>query len=221
MLATTHLNRLPAAERGITIGDFLVPIRVGERLSARIRHIALTCVGAAFIALTANVTVWLPDNLVPITGQTLSVLVVGGALGLRRGALSVGLYIALGLFLPVYAGQQHGLSTIIGLDSAGVVIGARGGYLVSFLFAGALVGWLAEMGWDRHIRGAVAAMILGEVVIYAIGVPWLALAAHLSPQVAIEKGFLPFVIGDAIKLAIAAGSFPFAWWLVGRRAGER
>ncbi|HEU6439428.1 MAG TPA: biotin transporter BioY, partial [Terriglobales bacterium] len=193
MLATTHLNRLPATERGVTIGDFLVPIRVGERLSARIRHIALICVGAAFIALTANVTVWLPDNPVPITGQTLSVLVVGGALGLRRGALSVGLYIALGLFLPVYAGQQHGLSTIIGLDSAGVVIGARGGYLVSFLFAGALVGWLAEMGWDRHIRGAVAAMILGEVVIYAIGVPWLALAAHLSPQVAIEKGFLPFV----------------------------
>jgi len=221
MLATTHLNRLPATERGITIGDFLVPIRVGERLSARIRHIALICVGAAFIALTANVTFWLPDNPVPITGQTLSVLVVGGALGLRRGALSVGLYIALGLFLPVYAGQQHGLSTIIGLNSAGVVIGARGGYLVSFLFAGALVGWLAEMGWDRHVRGAVAAMILGEAVIYAIGVPWLALAAHLSPQVAIEKGFLPFVIGDAIKLAIAAGGFPFAWWLVGRRAGER
>jgi biotin transport system substrate-specific component len=221
MLATTHLNRLPATERGITIGDFLVPIRVGERLSARIRHIALICVGAAFIALTANVTFWLPDNPVPITGQTLSVLVVGGALGLRRGALSVGLYIALGLFLPVYAGQQHGLSTIIGLNSAGVVIGARGGYLVSFLFAGALVGWLAEMGWDRHVRGAVAAMILGEIVIYAIGVPWLALAAHFSPQVAIEKGFLPFVIGDAIKLAIAAGGFPFAWWLVGRRAGER
>jgi biotin transport system substrate-specific component len=221
MLATTHLNRLPATERGITIGDFLVPVRVGERLSARIRHIALICVGAAFIALTANVTVWLPDNPVPITGQTLSVLVVGGALGLRRGALSVGLYLALGLMLPVYAGQQHGLSTIIGLNSAGVVIGARGGYLVSFLLAGALVGWLAEMGWDRHIRGAVAAMILGEVIIYAIGVPWLALAAHLSPQVAIEKGFLPFVIGDAIKLAIAAGGFPFAWWLVGRRAGER
>jgi biotin transport system substrate-specific component len=221
MLATTHLNRLPATERGITIGDFLVPVRVGERLSARIRHIALICVGAAFIALTANVTVWLPDNPVPITGQTLSVLVVGGALGLRRGALSVGLYLALGLLLPVYAGQQHGLSTIIGLNSAGVVIGARGGYLVSFLLAGALVGWLAEMGWDRHIRGAVAAMILGEVIIYAIGVPWLALAAHLSPQVAIEKGFLPFVIGDAIKLAIAAGGFPFAWWLVGRRAGER
>jgi len=95
MLATPSLNRLPAAERGITIGDFLVPIRVGERMSARLRHIALVCVGAAFIALTANVTVWLHNNPVPMTGQTLAVLLVGGALGLRRGALSVALYLAL------------------------------------------------------------------------------------------------------------------------------
>ena len=221
MLATHQLNRLPAAERGITIGDFLVPIRIGEHISARIRHIALICLGAAFIALTANVTVWLPYNPIPVTGQTLAVLVVGGALGLRRGALSVALYLVLGLFLPVYAGQSHGLNSIIGFDSAGVVLGARGGYLVSFLVAGALVGWLAELGWDRHIPGAIAAMILGEVAIYAIGVPWLAVAAHMSPQMAIDKGFVPFVLGDTIKLAIAAGIFPFAWWVVGRRAGER
>jgi biotin transport system substrate-specific component len=221
MLATRQLNRLPAAERGITIADFLVPIRIGEHISARLRHIALICVGAVFIALTANVTIQLPDNPIPITGQTLSVLVVGGALGLRRGALSVALYLMLGLFLPVYAGQAHGLNTIVGFNSAGVVLGARGGYLVSFLLAGALVGWLAEMGWDRHIPGAIAAMILGEVVIYSIGVPWLAIALHMSPQMAIDKGFLPFVLGDTIKLAIAAGIFPFAWWLVGRRAGER
>jgi len=221
MLATTHLNRLPATERGITIGDFLIPIRLGERLSARIRHIALICVGAVFISLTANVAISLPGNPIPITGQTLSVLVVGGALGLRRGALSVALYLMLGLFLPVYAGQQHGLGTIIGLNSAGVAMGARGGYLVSFLFAAALVGWLAENGWDRHIGGAVGAMILGEVVIYAIGVPWLAIALQKSPADAIAIGFTPFVIGDAIKLAIAAGIFPMAWWLVGRRAGDR
>ena len=127
----------------------------------------------------------------------------------------------LGLFLPVYAGQQHGLGTIVGLDSVGVVMGARGGYLVSFLLAAALVGWLAENGWDRHIGGAIGAMILGEVVIYAIGVPWLALALRKSPADAIAIGFTPFVIGDAIKLAIAAGIFPMAWWLVGRRAGDR
>jgi len=221
MLATPHLNRLPAAERGITIGDFLVPIRIGERMSARLRHIALIAAGALFMAITANIAVWLPDNPVPVTGQTLSVLVVGGALGLRRGALSVALYLTMGLFLPVYAGQQQGLQTIVSFGSSGVVLGVRGGYLVGFLFAGAVVGWLAEMGWDRHIGGAIGAMIIGEAAIYLIGVPWLAFAAHLSPEVAIQKGFMPFVLGDAIKLAIAAGIFPFAWWLVGRRAGDR
>jgi biotin transport system substrate-specific component len=215
------MNRLPAAERGITIADFLVPVRIGERMSARFRHLALICVGAAFIALTANVTIWLPNNPIPVTGQTLSVLVVGGALGLRRGAMSVALYLILGFFLPVYAGHAHGLNTIVSVGSGGIAFGAPGGYLVSFLFAGVLVGWLAELGWDRHIGGAIAAMILGEVVIYAIGVPWLAIAAHMSPEAAIQTGFLPFVIGDAIKLAVAAGIFPVAWWLVGRRAGER
>jgi len=221
MLATHQLNRLPATERGITIADFLVPIRIGERISARIRHIALIFVGAIFIALTANVTVWLPNNPVPITGQTLSVLVVGGALGLRRGGMAVALYLILGFFLPVYAGQAHGLSTIIGIKSGGLAMGAPGGYLVGFLFAGALVGWLAENGWDRHIGGAIGAMILGEVVIYAVGVPWLALAIGASPEKAISLGLTPFIVGDAIKLAIAAGIFPFAWWLVGRRAGDR
>jgi biotin transport system substrate-specific component len=216
------MNRLPAAERGITIGDFLVPIRVGERMSARIRHIALVCVGAIFIAATANVAVYLPGNLlVPITGQTLSVLLVGGALGQRRGGMAVLLYLVLGFFLPVYAGQTHGVQSIVGIGSGGLVLGARGGYLIGFLFAAGLVGWLAELGWDRHIGGAVGAMILGELVIYAIGVPWLAVAAHISPAVAIDKGLTPFIIGDAIKLALAAGIFPFAWWLVGRRAGDR
>lgn len=221
MLATRHLNRLPAAEKGITIGDFLVPVRVGERMSSRLRHIALISIGAVFIALTANVAIAIPPNPIPITGQTLSVLVVGGALGLRRGLLSVALYLVLGLFLPVYAHQAHGFGTIASFGSGGLSLSPVGGYLVSFLFAAALVGWLAEMGWDRHIGGAVGAMILGEVVVYAIGVPWLALALHKSPAEAIALGFTPFVIGDVIKLAIAAGIFPFAWWLVGRRAGDR
>jgi biotin transport system substrate-specific component len=221
MLATHSLNRLPAAERGITIGDFLVPIRIGERMSARLRHIALVCVGAAFIALTANVTVWLPNNPVPITGQTLSVLLVGGALGFRRGVLSIALYLVLGFFLPVYAGHAQGLHNIVGFGPGSLVLGPLGGYLLGFLVAAALVGRLAELGWDRHVPGAVGAMIIGEIVIYLVGVPWLAVAAHFSPQLAIEKGLMPFVLGDAFKLAIAAGLFPFAWWLVDRRADDR
>ncbi len=221
MLATPSLNRLPAAERGITIADFLVPIRIGERMGSRLRHVALIVTGAMFIALTANVTVWLPNNPVPITGQTLSVLLVGGALGLRRGGLSIALYLLLGFFLPVYAGHQEGYQTIAGIGSSGLVLGARGGYLIGFLFAAAVVGWLAELGWDRHLPGAIGAMLVGEVVIYAVGVPWLALAAHFSPSAAIETGMLPFLIGDAIKLAIAAGAFPIAWWAVGRRGEDR
>ena len=221
MLATPSLNRLPAAERGITIGDFLVPIRIGERMSARLRHIALIAIGAAFIALTANISIWLPDNPVPITGQTLSVLLVGGALGLRRGLLSVGLYVLLGFFLPVYAGHSSGANAILGVGSSGLVMGARGGYLLGFLGAAAVVGWLAELGWDRHVPGAVGAMLVGEAVIYAVGVPWLAAALQWSPERAIAMGFTPFLLGDAIKLAIAAGVFPAAWWLVGRRADDR
>jgi biotin transport system substrate-specific component len=221
MLATPTLNRLPAAERGITIGDFLVPIRIGERMSARLRHIALICIGAAFIALTANISIWLAGNPVPITGQTLSVLVVAGALGQRRGVLSIGLYLVLGFFLPIYAGQHHGASTIIGFGPNGLALAPVGGYLVSFLVAAGLVGWLAENGWDRHIPGAIGAMILGEVVIYAIAVPWLAFSLGISPQAAIATGMTPFLVGDAVKLAIAAGVFPFAWWLVGRRADDR
>ena len=84
-LATPRMNRLPAAERGITIGDFLVPIRVGERLSSRARHVVLVVAGALLIYLTAQISIALPDNPIPITGQTFGVLLVGGALGFRRG----------------------------------------------------------------------------------------------------------------------------------------
>ncbi len=221
MLATPSLNRLPTAERGITIADFLVPIRIGERMGSRLRHLALIVTGAMIIALTANVTFWLPNNPVPITGQTLSVLLVGGALGLRRGGLAIALYLVLGFFLPVYAGHSHGLSTIVGVGSGGLVLGARGGYLIGFLAAAAVVGWLAELGWDRHLPGAIGAMLVGEVVIYAFGVPWLAFALGYSPSEAVQTGLLPFLIGDAIKLAIAAGAFPIAWWAVGRRGEDR
>ncbi len=221
MLATPRLNRLPAAQRGITIGDFLVPVRVGERMSSRVRHIALIVIGAIFIALTANVAVAIPGTPVPVTGQTLSVLLVGGALGFRRGVLAVLLYLAMGLWLPVYAQHNSGLGTIAHLQGGTLVLGATGGYLIGFVVASAFVGWLAELGWDRRIGGAVAAMLLGNVVIYLVGVPWLAFALHLDPATAVAEGLTPFLLGDAIKLAIAAGVFPFAWWLVGRNVDEK
>ena len=221
MVAAPRLNRLPAAERGITIGDFLVPIRVGERLSSRTRHIALIVAGALLIALSANFSIAVPGSPVPITGQTFAVVLVGGALGFRRGVLATLLYLAMGLVLPVYASHGSGIATIATVKDGGLVLGASGGYLLGFIFASALVGRLAELGWDRRVVGALGAMILGNLVIYAIGLPWLMAATHHDVAWTIGNGLTPFLLGDALKLALAAGLFPAAWWVVGRRPGER
>jgi biotin transport system substrate-specific component len=210
--ANAHLTRLPIEERGITIADFLVPIRVGERMGTRLRHIALIAIGALFIFLTAKIAIPVPGSPVPITGQTFGVLLVGGALGFRRGAASIALYILIGLVgLPFFAEGKGGVS---------VILGATGGYLVGFLVAGSVVGRLAELGWDRRIIGALGAMVIGNVVIYLVGVPWLMAVAHYDLATGIAKGLTPFLIGDAIKLILAAAAFPAAWWIVGRRPGE-
>ncbi len=149
----------------------------------------------------------------PLTGQTFGVLVVGGALGARRGFAAVALYVLLGLVgLPFFAEGTGGTS---------VLLGVTGGYLIGFVLAGALVGRLAELGWDRHIGGAIGMMLLGSVVIYAIGLPWLAVVGKLSFQDMIAFGLTPFVVWDAAKLAVAAGIFPAAWWVVGRRPDDR
>ncbi|HVA86157.1 MAG TPA: biotin transporter BioY [Candidatus Saccharimonadales bacterium] len=220
-MATSRLNRLPAAERGITIGDFLVPIRVGERLSTRARHLVLIVAGATLIALTANYSVPVPGSPVPITGQTFSVLLVGGALGFRRGLLATALYVVLGFFLPVYAQHDSGIATIATIHGGSIALGATGGYLVGFIVAGGLVGRLAELGWDRRLVGAVAAMAIGNVLIYVVGIPWLMAAAHLGLADALQAGLRPFLVGDAIKLLLAGGLFPVAWWVVHHRPGER
>jgi biotin transport system substrate-specific component len=210
--ANAHLTRLPIEERGITIADFLVPIRVGERMGTRLRHVALIAIGALFIFATAKIAIPVPGSPVPITGQTFGVLLVGGALGFRRGAASIALYILIGLIgLPFFAEGKGGLS---------VILGATGGYLVGFLIAGSVVGRLAELGWDRRIIGALGAMAIGNVVIYLIGVPWLMVVAHYDFTTGIAKGLTPFLLGDAIKLVLAAAAFPAAWWIVGRRPGE-
>lgn len=219
MIVTPRLNRLPAAERGITIGDFLVPVSLGERISTRARHLALMVAGALFIALTAQVVI--PRDPVPITGQTLGVLLVGGALGTKRGGFSTLLYVVMGFFLPVYADHAQGIQHILESSGGHLSMGVSGGYLIGFVFAAALVGRLAELGWDRNFLGAVAAFVVGNLVIYAFGVPWLMLATGLGPGGAIANGVSPFLLGDGLKILAAAALFPAAWWLVGRRPAER
>lgn len=210
-IALPRLDRSTAAERGITLADFLVPIRVGERLGTRVRHIALVVAGTLFVSLCAQI--YIPTLPVPFTGQTFGVLLVGGALGFRRGLVALLLYLAIGAIgVPVYAQGRSGLD---------VIQGVTGGYLVGFVVAAALVGRLAELGWDRRIGGALAMMAIGTAVIYAIGVPWLKVAAGLSWTDAVADGMTKFLIWDAAKLAVAAGIFPLSWWLIGRRPDDR
>lgn len=212
-IAMRRMDRLSPTERGITIADFLVPIRVAEPLSVRVRHIALIVAGAMLIYLSALVVIPLAFTPVPITGQTFGVLLVGGALGFRRGLASVALYVLVGLVgVPFFAENKGGVE---------VILGGTGGYLVGFIVAGAIVGRLAELGWDRTIVGSIAAMAIGSLVIYAVGVPWLAVVAGFGPLEAIEKGLTPFLLTDTIKLLAVAGLFPAAWWIVGRRPGDR
>jgi len=235
-IVVPRINRLPMDQRGVTLADFLLPIRLGERVGPRARHVALIVAGALLIALTAQLTIvqqgqtipivadfriTLATSPVPITGQTFGVLLVGGALGLRRGVSSVGLYILMGLLLPVYAGGGSGIDTFVSRQEGSFVLGATGGYLIGFLAAAAITGRLAEMGWDRNTLGAIAAMLIGNVAIYLVGVPWLAVALGVDLPTAIALGLTPFIVIDAIKLLAAAGTFRASWWAVGRRTGER
>jgi len=223
--ATTRWTRVPPFERGITLGDFLVPIRVGERASSWQRDFLMMAIGTLLIILGARISFYLPGNtVVPVTLQTFGVLFGGALLGFRRGIGSVLFYLLLGAVgLPVFAysaqtgAYASGLDTIVHFGAPGLALGPTGGYLIGFVVASGVVGRLAELGWDRRIGGSVGAMLIGNALIYLIGVPWLMLSAHQSLSWALQYGFVPFVPGDLLKLAIAAGLLPLGWWVVRRR----
>jgi len=173
--------------------------------------IALVAAGAALTAVAAQLAV--PLWPVPITGQTLAVLIVGSSLGAIRGSLSMILYAVLGIVgLPVFSDQAHGLS---------IVLGPTGGYIIGFIFAAAFTGWLAQRAWDHRILGAIASFLGGTVVTFAIGIPWLAVVLHLSPAQALAAGLYPFVLGGIIKAALAAGFIRLAWFGIGRADNRR
>jgi biotin transport system substrate-specific component len=168
----------------------------------------LVGLGAALLAGSAQVSIALPFTPVPITGQTFAVLLVGASLGSVRGASSALLYVLLGVAgAPVYAHGAAGFA---------VITGASGGYLVSYPFASALTGWLAERRWDRRFLSAIGAMLTGNVLIYLFGLPWLAVVLGTGLEKTLELGLYPFVPGDTFKLYLAAALLPAAWRLVGR-----
>jgi biotin transport system substrate-specific component len=171
--------------------------------------VLLVAGAAGFVGALAQISIHLSFTPVPITGQTLGVLLAGTALGWRRAAAAMALYAVAGVAgVPWFASATSGY------------VGASFGYIVGFFFAAAACGYLAERGVDRSVLGSVPAMIVGEIIIYAFGVTWLGFDLHLSTGAALAEGFTPFVIGDAIKAAIAAGLLPVAWRLAGRRKPE-
>jgi biotin transport system substrate-specific component len=163
---------------------------------------------ALLTAVAAQIRFPLPFTPVPITGQTFVVVLGGAVLGMRAGAASQLLYLALGAVgLPVFTEASGGWQ---------VFQGVTGGYLVGFVFAAALVGWLAEQRYDRRFTTAVWLFALGNLVIYAFGVPWLMVVTGWGLAEALAKGVLPFLVGDLLKIAAAAGLTPAAWRLLGR-----
>lgn len=184
------------------------PANVRSKVAYRV---FLALAGSWLVAGLAQLELKLPFTPVPVTGQTLGVLLVGASLGAGLGAVSMALYLAQGaLGLPFFSGGEAGVSFL----TLGSV---TGGYLWGFVLAAAAVGWLSRRGWDRSIRSAIGAMFLGEVVLYLVGIPWLMQAIDVPLGRALELGLAPFVVGDTLKLLVAAGLLPAGWRLAKKR----
>lgn len=189
-----------AASRPFVLAD-LIPGRL-------VRDLALVAGSAAAVGVAAQVAVPLPGTPVPVSLQTFAVLLVGATLGFGRAFAGLALYAAAGLAgVPWFAGATSGWHF------------ASFGYVIGFALAAALVGRLAAYGGDRTPLRMVGTMIAGNAVIYALGVPWLMAFTGAGFGQALELGVLPFLIGDAVKIALAAGLLPGAWAAVRRFRG--
>ena len=172
--------------------------RPAQRAHALLYDTTLVLGSSILIALSAQVALPVPLSPVPVTGQTFAVLFLGALLGGVRGASAVLAYLAEGLAgFPVFTGGGAGIAHLAG---------PTGGYLVGFVGAAYLTGSLAERGWNARVVSVVAAMALGSVVIYAFGATWL--AAFVGADRALALGVLPFLVGDALKIGLAAAALP-------------
>jgi biotin transport system substrate-specific component len=169
------------------------------------RDVLLVAGAAVLIGVSAQIGVPVPGSPVPVTGQTFAVLFAAAALGPWRGPAACLAYVLAGVAgVPWFAGGASGLP------------GVTSGYLIGMVLASALVGALARRGADRTPWRVAPTMLLGNLVVYAVGVTWLAVALRLSPQQAIAAGMVPFLLGDALKILLAAGLLPGAWRLATR-----
>jgi biotin transport system substrate-specific component len=173
------------------------------------RNAVLVIAGALFVGASAQVAIPLPFTPVPGTGQTFAVLLTAAALGMWRAVASMSLYAVAGLAgVPWFAGASTAFK--------GGALVASFGYILGFIAAAALVGRLAERGATRTAPRTAGLMVLGNLVIYSFGVTWLAAALDVPLTTAVQLGATPFLLGDALKVALAAGLFPLAWRAVDR-----
>lgn len=178
--------------------------RPATRRRALFYDAVLVIGGSLLIALSAQIAIPLPFSPVPVTAQTLIVLLTGALLGSKRGVLAVLAYLAEGLAgLPVFSAGRAGLAHLLG---------PTGGYLVGFAAAAYLTGYLAERGWDRRPLTAALAMLAGNVALYLPGLVWL--AAFVGPAKAPALGLYPFIVGDLLKLTLATAFLPAGWRLL-------
>lgn len=183
---------------GVVLADLLP--------ATRTRDIALVAGGAVLTGLAAQIAVPVPGSPVPVTGQTFAALLVGTALGARRGFLSLAVYTLVGMAgVPWFADGRSGPG------------GASFGYVLGMLLAATVVGELARRGGDRSVLRTAGTMVVGSAVTYAVGVPYLAMSAGMSLSAAVAAGLVPFLLGDALKAALAMGALPTTWKLIGRR----
>jgi biotin transport system substrate-specific component len=181
----------------------LLPAATAPR--ARVRDAALIVGGAALTGVAAQFSVPVPGSPVPVTGQTFAALLVGASLGTGRAMLSLLLYALAGMAgTPWFADGTSGY----GMPSFG--------YIIGMTLAAAAVGALARRGGDRTVLRTVGSMAVGTAIIYAVGVPYLAVAADLSMAEAVDAGLVPFLLGDALKAALAMGALPAAWRIANR-----
>ncbi len=204
----------------MTMAQAVWPRRAETGAAAWGRDLLLALAFSLLTALSAQVTIPLPWTPVPITGQTFGVLLTGALLGPRPAALAMALYLLEGgLGLPFFAGGAAGAARLAG---------PTGGYLVSYPVAAVLVGALATRGWDRRPPTMLAAMLLGSLVVFALGAGWLSFFPPMRPGVpvvphmglseALVEGVYPFLPGDVLKALLAAGLVPLGWrWLGARR----
>ena len=180
--------------------------------SSALTQVLFVAAGVAFISLLAQIAIPVPGSPVPVTGQTLAVLLIGTTYGARLGVLTFATYLLAGvagapIFAPSATSANHGIDRLIG---------ATGGYLVGMLIASFVLGYLADRKADQKFRTSFPALLLGDAIIFTFGLLWLQQTLDLSWAKTIAAGFTPFILGEAIKIAITATSLPLVWRRISR-----